>query len=108
MGVMGPVAVYTSIILFAKAHGIHPDPFMSIQIEGIVCFLVLIAIGIALRKNPAAHKRIMILATVAIASAGFGRFMQYVNHTQPQTPFQFFLFNYYGDLLIVASMFAWD
>jgi hypothetical protein len=61
-----------------------------------------------MRKNSAAHKRMMILSTVAIVDAGFGRFLGHVYPTHPHTPFLFFLNVYYGNILIVALMLGWD
>ena len=108
MGVMGPVAVYTVVMMRVKGHGPFPYPFMSVHIVDIGGFLVLLAIGIAMRRNSAAHKRFMILSTVALADPGFNRFIGYVYHGDPQTPFYSFLFVFYGDLLIVALMLGWD
>ena len=108
MGVMGPVGVYTSVMLDVKAHGIGPDPFLCVQILDTSCFLVLLAIGIALRKNPAAHKRMMILSSVALASPGFSRITGYFFPTDPNTPFLFLLNAYYGNILLVALMLGWD
>lgn len=52
----------------------HSDPsFLSIQLADMLTFAVLGGLAIALRKNPDAHKRLMILATVFIADAGFSR-----------------------------------
>jgi hypothetical protein len=47
--------------------------FLSIQLADMLTFAVLGGLAIALRKNPDAHKRLMILATVFIADAGFSR-----------------------------------
>jgi hypothetical protein len=109
MGVMGPVAVYTRVMMRVKVHGPIPYPFMSVHIVDIGGFLVLLAIGIALRKNSAAHKRMMILSTIALADPGFSRFIGYALPTiDPKTPFFVFLTIFYGNVLIVALMLGWD
>ncbi len=108
MGVMGPVAVYTVVMLKVKAHGPGPYPFMLVNFVDIGSFLVLLAIGIAMRKNSAAHKRMMILSTVALADPGFNRFIGYVYRAHPHTPFPFYLNVFYGNILIVALMLGWD
>ena len=109
MGVMGPVGVYTAVMMDVKAHGPFPDPFISVHVVDIGGFLVLLAIGIAMRRNSAAHKRLMILSTVALADPGFSRFFGYVYPSaNPQTPFQMFLFVFYGNILLVALMIGWD
>lgn len=108
MAVLGPVGVYTSVMLDVKAHGIAPDPFMCVQIVDISSFLVLLAIGIALRENSAAHKRLMMLSSAALASPGFSRFLGYIYPTDPHSPFLFLLDVYYGNFLLVALMLGWD
>jgi hypothetical protein len=108
MGVMGPVAVYTLVMMKVKAHGPFPYPFMSVHIVDIGGFLVLLAIGIALRKNPAAHKRMMILSTVALADPGFNRAIGYLYPADPQTALPGFLYIFWGNILIVALMLGWD
>ncbi len=108
MGVMGPVALYTSTMMYVKVHGVGPDPFMCVQFLDISSFLVLISLAISMRKNPAAHKRLMILSTVAIAAPGFSRFLRFAYPTVALTPFHFLLTTYYGDILLVALMLGWD
>jgi hypothetical protein len=108
MGVMGPVAVYTAVMMQVKAHGPFPYPYISVHVVDIGGFLVLLAIGIAMRKNSAAHKRIMILSTVALADPGFNRFIGYVYPADPHTPLLTFLYIFWGNILIVALMLGWD
>ena len=108
MGVMGPVGVYSRLMTWTRASGPHPYPFMSVHIVDIGGFLVLLAIGIAMRKNPAAHKRLMILSTAALADPGFNRFIGYIYTTEPTTVFGWFLNVFYGNILIVALMLGWD
>jgi hypothetical protein len=109
MGAMGPVGVYTSVMMQVKAaHGPIPYPFISVHVVDIGGFLVLLAIGIALRKNPAAHKRMMILSTVALADPGFNRFIGYFYPNDSPTIFLYFLYVFYGNILLVALMLGWD
>ncbi len=105
MAVLGPWAA-----MVAKGpvpSGPGSPQFLSIQLGGIVAFVVLLAWGISLRKNPAAHKRIMILATIALISAGYARVAQWF-FPEPHSMLVWFAFNYYGDVLIIALMTAWD
>jgi hypothetical protein len=74
MAVLGPWAVIAILSYNVKLHGPFPYPFFSLHAVDIGGFLILLGWGIALRKNPAAHKRMMILSTVALADPGFSRF----------------------------------
>ncbi len=54
----------------------HPDPaFFSIQLLDMVGFAGAAAAAILMRGEPAAHKRLILLATLACVDAGFARWM---------------------------------
>lgn len=54
----------------------HPDPgFFSIQLLDMIGFTGAAAAAILLRGEPAAHKRLILLATLACVDAGFARWM---------------------------------
>ncbi len=108
MGVMGPVGLYTAVMMHVRKHGPGPDPFMCVQLLDISSFLVLLAIGISLRRNPAAHKRLMILSSAALASPGFSRFLGYVYPASPTTSLLFLVNVYYGNILLIVLMLGWD
>jgi hypothetical protein len=107
MGVMGPVA-----ILSWQAVNMHSplfDPsFLSIAFNNIVCFLSLLGWGIALRKNPAAHRRLMILSSVALADPGFARFSGWIWPQWPTSAPLYFVYTFYGNMLIIGLMAAYD
>ena len=69
------LGVTTSVVVDYRSFGKTPiDPsFFSIQLADMVNFAALGRAAIALRKNPEAHKRLMILATICVANAGRGR-----------------------------------
>ncbi len=52
------------------------DPaFLSIQLTDLIAFAGLIAAGLMRRKDPASHRRLMLLGTLYITDAGFARWM---------------------------------
>jgi hypothetical protein len=107
MAVLGPWAAMT--VQAIDLHTRNSDPaFFSVNLVDLGGFLVLLAWGIALRKNPAAHKRMMILATISLADPGFNRLMGYVFPVVPTTAVQGFFYVFYGNLLLVALMAGWD
>ncbi len=108
MAFMGPAAFVSVVAQAAKLHGPFPYPFLSVHFADIGGFLVLLVWGIALRKNPAAHKRMMILSTVSLADPGFNRFIGYVVPAEPQSVLVWFLYAFYGNILLIVLMLAWD
>lgn len=74
-GAMVVLGLVTSVVVDYDQFGTpRSDPsFLSIQLADMLAFGVLGAMAIALRKNADAHKRLIILATIFIADAGFSR-----------------------------------
>ncbi|HEU5458055.1 MAG TPA: hypothetical protein VFU68_05515 [Terracidiphilus sp.] len=87
---------------------ILPSQFLAINIADLTCFAALLAWGFTLRKNPAAHKRMMILATVALADPGFARLSKHLIARNTTSPFEFFCFVFYGNVMLVAMIAIWD
>lgn len=107
MAVMGPWAAMASHIV--NLHGPSSDPpFISVQFVDIAGFLILLAWGIALRKNPAAHRRMMILATVSFADPGYARFSEWLIPTKPASVLPWFFYTFYGNVLLIVLMTIWE
>jgi hypothetical protein len=52
------------------------DPaFLSIQLTDLIAFVGLIAAGLWRRRDPASHRRLMLLGTLYITDAGFARWL---------------------------------
>jgi hypothetical protein len=108
MAVMGPWAAIASTLYDAKLHGPSPYGFISVHVVDIGAFLILLAWGIALRKNPAAHKRMMILSTVALADPGFSRISDHFIRAEPTSVLPWFVYTFYGNVLVILLMLGWD
>lgn len=87
----------------------HQPNFIAIQLGGILAFAALIACGLAFRARPSAHKRLMLLATIALSSAGFSRLEGALDHHHwPKGLFYDFPQLYYGDVILLAAIAAYD
>ena len=107
MAVMGPLAaVVSQAVNFGTP--ISDPPFLSVQFLNLAGFLTLLSWGISLRSNPAAHRRLMILSTVALADPGFSRFSGWLWPTPPSSVVVVFLWVFYGNVLLVGLMLGWD
>lgn len=107
MGVLGPWAAVAS--QSQDLHGPqYEPPFLAVQFGNIPVFLFLVAWGIALRKNTAAHKRIMILSTIALVDAGFARFSGWLWPAEPRSAVVWYFWTFYGNVLLLALMLASD
>jgi hypothetical protein len=74
MLVIGPTTALNVQPLHFSQPGSDP-PFLSVQLTDIVAFAGLATAGVLLRKQAAAHKRLILLATLYISDAGFGRWL---------------------------------
>lgn len=72
MIVLGPAtALYMQRVHFGTAQS--DVPFLAIQLTDILAFAGLAGAAFALRGDPPAHKRLILLATLYISDAGFAR-----------------------------------
>jgi hypothetical protein len=88
-------------------HTIAQSEFLSIAFSSVLCFAILLPRGVLLRGNPAAHRRVLILSTVAMTDPGFSRLIGLVVPNQTTFPGQYLYF-FGGNLFIMLLMFAWD
>jgi len=84
-----------------------PPEFLSIAFTGPLCFAILLPWGVSLRRNPAAHRRVLILSTIAMTDPGFARLVSLFVHPQT-TIFGQYLFFFGGTLFLMLLMLAWD
>jgi hypothetical protein len=87
--------------------GSLPPQFLSIAFSGVICMAVLLPWGILLRRNSAAHRRVLILATIAISDAGFSRLLGLFLPAPTSFPGTY-LFYEGGNLSLIVLMFLWD
>jgi hypothetical protein len=99
----------------------YSDPaFISIMFSDMFVFGGIAAAGIYLRKRPAAHKRLLLFATISLTDAGFGRWFS-MNLTQwlfniiptSATPFSkgflpFFIIQSLCPLMLLLAMGFYD
>ena len=107
MAILGPWAGIASEAAVLNTRFSDPA-FFSVNIVDITAFVILLAWGVALRKNPAAHRRMMILATISLADPGFSRASFYLVPIQPHSAIAWFFLTFYGNVLLVALMAGWD
>jgi hypothetical protein len=107
MAVMGPWGAIATVSYYVKLYGPFPYPAVALHVVDLGGFLILLAWGIVLRKNPAAHKRMMILATIALADPGFSRFSGFYMK-EPSSAIPWFFYMFYGNVFLIILMLGWD
>ena len=74
---MAVVGVATACLSHRSRYGTPywDTGFFAIQFIDMVAFSLLVWQGLRMRHDPPAHKRLMLLATLAISNAGWGRML---------------------------------
>lgn len=110
MMLVGPAAVLTKDAqLLAHPHADQSFiPFMAVNISDIGGFGVFTAAGYFLRRDPASHKRMMMLAMVAMADPGFSRITGVLLNPFPTAFLPNLIATFYGNFLLLALMAGWD
>ena len=71
------LGISTAIIMdrfrTVRLHEVGVNPFFSIQALDILSFTAFFWLAIYWRKKPEYHRRLVLIATIALTSAGFGR-----------------------------------
>jgi hypothetical protein len=108
--VMVPLGLTAALVDQAR-QVTHPDyapQFLALEFEEMFAFSVFMIAGVVFRRKPAAHKRLMILAAVAISDAGFARIWLIGIKLEIPGLWGWWLQYYWGIFLILLAMGAWD
>lgn len=74
--VMIPLGIATALAQVARRSGpamLDPHVWLAMPLASVLGFALLFLLALALRRRPAAHKRLMVLGMAAMLSAAFGR-----------------------------------
>lgn len=83
-------------------------PFLSVIIVDTGGFGLLTAIGYFLRRDPASHKRLMMLAMVSLADPGYERIAGVLLNPFPSKFWPNLIATFYGNFLLIGLMAGWD
>ena len=108
--VMVPLGLAAALVDQARqvAHPDYAPQFLALEFEEMIAFSVFMTAGVIFRRNPAAHKRLMILSAVAISDAGFARIWLIGIKTQLPGLFGWWLQYFWGIFLSLVAMGVWD
>jgi len=110
MMLVGPAAFLTKDAqLLAHPHADQSFiVLMAVNISDIGGFGLFTAAGYYLRRDPASHKRMMMLAMVAMADPGFSRITGVLLNPFPTDFLPNLIATFYGNFLLLGLMAGWD
>lgn len=95
MAILGPVAATDSLRRGTAVLGLDAKTFYIIPLTSIFVFTVLAFFAYRMRRQPAVHKRLILIATIGLIDAAVGRwpvaFFQHNPKAQDFVPFGFLL-----------------
>jgi hypothetical protein len=95
MVVLGVLAATDALHRGSAPQGLTPETFYVIPISDMLVFSVLVFFAYRARRRPAAHKRLILIATIGLIDAAVGRwpvaFLQTNPRAQDLVPFGFLL-----------------
>ena len=108
MLILGPATAY---------YGVADNPYMpdkwiswlSVNYTNAVGSIVLLTAGFLMRRNPAAHKRLMVMGTIAVTEPGFSRiWMDFLEARVGDGYLDFYISTYIGTFLLVLAVGVYD
>jgi FtsH-binding integral membrane protein len=105
-----PLGLVAAMVDQARQIG-HKDyapEFLGLEFQSMVVFPAFLATGTLLRRDLAAHKRLMILAAITILDPGTARAFSMFSPWKPGGAFGWWLSYFWADALMVAAMIGWD
>jgi|HubBroStandDraft_6_1064221.scaffolds.fasta_scaffold300672_2 FtsH-binding integral membrane protein len=99
MVVLGVLAATDSLVRAGATPGRDPQAFYIVPMTDMVIFATLVFFAFRSRSNPAAHKRLILVATIGLSIAALARWPFPVVH---RNPIRAALFSYVFLLLLVA------
>ena len=105
-----PLGLIASLVDMARGAGQTPytPEFLGHEFQQMAVFAILLVLATLLRRDPAAHKRLMILLPVSILDPGTGRLWTHFLSWRPHGPLGSWLHAYWGNMAMVAAMLLWD
>lgn len=108
MLVTGPLTAYAGV----AGNPYMPDKWiswLSVNYTNAVGSMVLLTAGLLLRRNPAAHIRLMVMGTIAVTEPGFSRiWLDFLEARVGEGYIGFYISTYIGTVLLVLAVGAYD
>ncbi|HEU5458774.1 MAG TPA: hypothetical protein VFU68_09170 [Terracidiphilus sp.] len=97
----------TALTVIAHNPMMMSPQFFSVNLVDVGGFAVMFAWAIAMRRNPAVHKRLILAAMAAFADPGFSRITGNLM-PEPKALWPWFWYMFYGNVGLVVLVLAWD
>ena len=107
---MVPIGLVAAMVDMARAAAqtpYHPE-FLALEFQSMLVFSILLTFAVRLRRDLAAHKRLMILLTVCLLDPGTSRAWGFFSPIHPGGAFGWWLNYFWGNAALLLAMIGWD
>lgn len=101
--IAGPAAALT---MHMTHQARQPPQFLAVQLLNVAAFAGLVCAALLFRRQPAAHKRLMLIGTMTLIGAGFGRVIRLLTGGPP--PFTLIPAVYVASDVLLLAMAIFD
>jgi hypothetical protein len=105
-----PLGLAAAMVDMARSarHPPYEPQFLGLEFQSMVVFAVLLAMAVQMRRDLAAHKRLMILLMVCVLDPGTSRAWGFFSPIHPAGIFGWWLNYFWGNAAMLLAMMGWD
>jgi len=108
---MVPLGLTSNMVDMARSAA-QPPPyrpeFLALEFQSMAVFAILLWLAVKMRRDIAAHKRLMMLLLVDFLDPGTSRALGMVLPPLPRGPFVFWFQFFWANALLLLMMMVWD
>jgi len=105
-----PLGLTATMVDMARsaAHTPYQPEFLGLEFQSMLVFAILLWLAVRMRRDLAAHKRLMILLTLCFIDPGGSRAFSLFSPVQPGGAFGWWLHYFWANAAMLVAMMGWD
>lgn len=105
-----PLGLVAAMVDMARSvpHPPYRPEFLGLEFQAMLVFAILLTQAVRMRRDLAAHKRLMILLAICILDPGTSRAYGFFSPIHPEGAFGWWLNFFWGNAAMVLAMIGWD
>lgn len=107
---MVPLGLVAAMVDMARAaaHTPYQPEFLGLEFQAMLVFAILLTLAVRMRRDIAAHRRLMMLLVVDLLDPGTSRAFGFFSPIHPAGAFGWWLNFFWGNAALLLAMIGWD
>lgn len=107
---MVPLGLIAAMVDMARAaaHQPYQPEFLALEFQSMLVFAILLTLAVRMRRDFAAHKRLMMMLTIDLLDPGTSRAFGFFSPVHPGGAFGLWLNFFWGNVALLLAMMGWD